>query len=125
MVIYIQQPPAPPVNTVTEESEPSGPHTLMAAANGPEGPARRKRRGGKGKGKRKTEAVTDAAETAPTTASTKTPAPAEIRSRFMYLSRSCEPAHRSAHLIEPTLIESFLWTVRARVIGSASYARGS
>ncbi|KAL4703899.1 hypothetical protein ACJJTC_013076 [Scirpophaga incertulas] len=41
------------------------------------GPARRKRRGGKGKGKRKTEAVTDAAETAPTTASTKTPAPAE------------------------------------------------
>ncbi|KAL4705152.1 hypothetical protein ACJJTC_014507, partial [Scirpophaga incertulas] len=46
-----------------------------------EGPARRKRRGGKGKGKRKTEAVTDAAETAPTTASTKTPAPAEVRTQ--------------------------------------------
>ncbi|KAL4707254.1 hypothetical protein ACJJTC_019792 [Scirpophaga incertulas] len=44
----------------------------------PQGPARRKRRGGKGKGKRKTEAVTDAAETAPTTASTKTSAPAEV-----------------------------------------------
>ncbi|KAL4715553.1 hypothetical protein ACJJTC_009179 [Scirpophaga incertulas] len=77
----ITTPPGTQNITQPQESEPSGPHTLMAAANGPEGPTRRKRRGGKGKGKRKTEAVTDAAETAPTTASTKTPAPAEVRTQ--------------------------------------------
>ncbi|KAL4720680.1 hypothetical protein ACJJTC_019670 [Scirpophaga incertulas] len=70
-LVAIKLPQIPFVNINTEGEEPSAPHTLTAAANGPEGPVqRRSRRGGKGR-KKQAATTTPSTEPAPSASLTQ------------------------------------------------------